>query len=203
MRSKLFLYALGISSLVTCSSPLVCLPAAGIGNTVKIVPKARDIKMIALNVDGVMTTGQVIYSSTGDESRMYCTKDFEGIAEAQKNGIIVILLSKSTQELAEKVTKRLGIKFFLQPDSQKASTLRDFALSQGISAEQIAYMGDDTPDIPCLNSVGLPACPQDASLEVKKMCVYIAQKDSGRGAVREFIEAILRAKQISSKQQDL
>jgi len=155
--------------------------------------KAQKIKMIVMDVDGTLTDGTLLILPDGEELKSYNVKDGTGILLAHlaglKTGIITGKISKSLQKRAQK----LDIMEVHQGILDKKRTLSEILEKNGLTPEQIAYIGDDLGDLDVIKAVGFAGAVADAHPEIKKNCHFICRKEGGRGAVREFIEFILES----------
>ena len=149
------------------------------------------IKLIVLDVDGVLTDGNIYYDNLGNEYKSFNVKDGYGIKRAITSGIEVAVISGRSSKTVEKRCKELGITKVFQGVSDKLSVLRQLCDELQVSFEEVAAMGDDLPDIPILSVVGFSGAPADAVEEVKKVVRFCCKREGGRGAVREFIDHIL------------
>jgi 3-deoxy-D-manno-octulosonate 8-phosphate phosphatase (KDO 8-P phosphatase) len=162
-----------------------------------IEQKASKIKMIVFDVDGVLTDGRIIYTSSGDEIKFFNVKDGLGISTAIKKGLIACIITARTSAAVQIRAKELNIQHLFQGVKDKRAILEQAALENQIQLDEVFYMGDDLPDIPALKIAGLSCCPSDASDEVKSICHWITHKAGGHGAAREATDLIL--KQFSEK----
>jgi len=155
--------------------------------------RAQKIKMILMDVDGTLTDGTLLVLPDGEELKAYNVKDGTGIFMAHlaglKTGIITGKISKSL----EKRAKKLKIFELYQGILNKKSILDEIMNKHNLTADQIAYIGDDLGDLDIIKSVGLAGAVADAHSEVKRHSHFICCTPGGRGAVREFIEFILKA----------
>lgn len=161
-------------------------------NMNQIEQKASKIKMIVFDVDGVLTDGRIIYTASGDEIKCFNVKDGLGIASAIKKGLIGCIITARTSAAIEIRAKELKIQHLFQGVKDKKAILKQVALEHRIHLDEVFYMGDDLPDIPALEIVGLSCCPADASEEVKEICHWITQKNGGLGAAREATDLIMK-----------
>ena len=150
----------------------------------------QQIKLLALDVDGVLTDGSISYTDTGHEIKTFNVKDGQGIVMLTKLGLNVAIITARTSTIVQQRAVDLGIQYVYQGVKNKLDKLEELRTALDISYEEIAYMGDDIPDIPILQKVGIKACPNDAVSDVKKICNFKASKDGGRGAVRELTDMI-------------
>ena len=152
------------------------------------------IKLLLLDVDGVLTTGQVVYSDSGEEIKTFSVKDGFGLRMAMDNGIQVgIVTGRSSNALFHRC-RNLGIELVFDNVSDKAGKLPDITAKTGIKAEHMAFIGDDLPDIPLMRKVGLAVAVADAVPEVIAAADMVTAAKGGCGAVREICEKLLKAR---------
>ncbi len=156
--------------------------------------KASQVNLIALDVDGVLTDGSVIYSNTGDELKAFNIKDGLAIKMAQRIGLQFAIITGRSSQLLERRAKELGIDLVIQGRSDKLSALNELLQELDMTLAQVAYMGDDLPDLSAIEAVALGACPADAASEVVAAADWVATVNGGRGAVRELVEMLLSAR---------
>lgn len=161
-------------------------------NNLELKSAARKIKLIAFDVDGVMTNNSLIFDENGIEYKRFNGKDGQGIELLHKAGIIPAIISKRNNGTIVHRAKVLGITELYMGQKNKIEVLDEIIEKYGFSYDEIAYMGDDLPDICILEKVGLPCCPLDAVGEVKKVSKFISSKNGGEGAVRELCELVLK-----------
>ena len=157
--------------------------------------RSKIIKFLVLDVDGTLTDGGMIFTSTGDEIKRFDAKDGRGMINTIKAGIPVGLLSSGlNQPLLEKRAKMLGIQFVFADEKDKLTTLTKWCNELDISLENVAYIGDDVNDVKVMQHVGIAACPSDAVREVRDIAHVILTKKGGHGCVREFIDEYILVK---------
>lgn len=160
-------------------------------------PEAKEIlaniRLLALDVDGVMTDGYIIYDDHGCETKMFDVKDGFGIRLLQMAGIVVCIVTGRMGEALRHRCQNLGIELIFAGLRHKASILDELIKKTGISTTQMAFIGDDLLDLSLMNQVALPIAVADAQHEVTLAASAITQAIGGRGAVREVCEAILKA----------
>ena len=149
------------------------------------------IRLLACDVDGVITDGALIYSSGSMELKVFNIKDGLGIKLAGWCGLPVIWLTGRKSEAVAWRADELGVQVY-QGAADKEAGLRRVARDKGVSLSEIAYIGDDLNDLPAMRLAGLPAAVADAAPEVAALAAYVTQAPGGHGAVRELIEYILR-----------
>ncbi|MCK4648377.1 HAD hydrolase family protein [bacterium] len=157
--------------------------------------RAKKIKMIIMDVDGVLTDGRIILGSKGEELKNFYVQDGQGIALALQKGLIIALISGRNSKVVERRAKELKIKEVYQNISKKIKVYSQLLRKYSLKEEEVAYIGDDLGDIPPLKKTGLALAPANGVEEVKGIVHYITRSSGGRGAVREAIDIILKAKQ--------
>lgn len=153
--------------------------------------KARKIKWLLLDVDGVMTDGGIILSG-GLEIKRFHVQDGLGINLAQRAGLRVGILTSRESEAVARRARELEIEEVSQGCSTKLEAYLQVLERYGLKDEEVAYMGDDLPDLPLLRRVGLAFAVANAVPEVKRQADHVTQKAGGEGAVREAVELLLR-----------
>ena len=155
--------------------------------------KASRIKLLLLDVDGVLTDGKVLIHSDGSESKQFDIRDGTGLVWAQRAGLGVGILSARTSASTTHRAKQLGIPLVRQGDSSKLQGYDEICRQQGLADADVAYLGDDLLDLPLVERVGFSACPADAVREVRARVDYVCRAKGGQGAARELVEVILKA----------
>jgi 3-deoxy-D-manno-octulosonate 8-phosphate phosphatase (KDO 8-P phosphatase) len=155
--------------------------------------KAAQIKLILLDVDGVLTDGAVVIYGDGSESKRFHIRDGIALVWAQRAGITVGLLSARQSPTTVQRAAQLGITLIHQGVSSKIETYDQIVGDMVLNDQQVAYMGDDIVDLAVLRRAGLSAAPADAVAEVRGRVDFLSAQPGGEGAVRELVELILRA----------
>lgn len=155
--------------------------------------KLKSIRMVLLDVDGVMTDGRITYGDDGAEYKSFHAHDGYGIERAMKLGLRIGLISGRKSPIVERRARELGIVDVYQNFMDKISALEDLKRKYNLLDTHCAFVGDDVFDVPLLEKVGFSAAPKDAVDVVKKRVDYVARHDGGRGVVREVLDVILRA----------
>ncbi len=154
---------------------------------------AQPIKLLVLDVDGVMTDGRLLYTSAGEEIKAFNILDGLGIKLAQRGGIQVAVITGRRSAMVERRAKELGIEHLIQGREDKHAALDELLAQLGLSLAQTAYMGDDLPDLGAIRRVGLGMCVANAHPLLAEHARYQTHKPGGAGAVREVCELILKA----------
>ena len=158
-----------------------------------LTERARRVRLVLLDVDGVLTDGKIVVHADGTESKTFDIRDGTGIVLAQKAGVRVGLLSARQSAATTERASQLRITIVRQGALDKLTTYESLLAELGLDDEDVAFMGDDLLDLPVLARAGLAGAPADAAPEVRDSAHWVSPSGGGRGAVREFIEMILRA----------
>ena len=157
--------------------------------------QVKDIRLLILDVDGVMTDGRIIYDDKGGELKCFDVKDGQGIKLLMEEGIEVGIISGRVSGASEYRARELGISILHQRVDDKVNTYRKIIAEKGLVDDQVCYMGDDLADIPLMREVGFSVAVADGSQYVKEVADYVTVKNGGNGAVREVCELILKAQE--------
>jgi len=155
--------------------------------------KLKKIKMLALDMDGVLTNRQIIYDSEGRELKFFDAYDGAGIAMIQECGIKVSIISGRHSNCTEIRGKNLNISEIHQGNTKKTDVIETILKKHNLKLDEVAYIGDDLFDIPLIKKVGLGITVADAVKEVKKHAFYVCKNPGGKGAVREVTDMLLKA----------
>jgi 3-deoxy-D-manno-octulosonate 8-phosphate phosphatase (KDO 8-P phosphatase) len=158
-----------------------------------ITQKASRIKMLVMDVDGVLTDGRILYSADGVEIEAFFVRDGLGLRAAQRAGLVTAILTGRSSMAVARRAKELGIPEIHQGIPNKMDAYETLLRRHGLTDEAVAYVGDDLNDLPLLVRAGLSAAPADAADEVKAKVAFVTSRGGGRGAVREVIDLILKA----------
>jgi 3-deoxy-D-manno-octulosonate 8-phosphate phosphatase (KDO 8-P phosphatase) len=156
--------------------------------------RCRSLRLVLLDVDGVLTDGRLLFLPDGQEVKAFHVRDGLGIVLAHRAGLPTGLLSARESPLATRRAAELGMAVIRMGAIDKRAALQDIARERGLRPDEIAFMGDDLVDLPALGEVGLSAAPADAPLEVRSQVFMVTDTRGGEGCVREFLEAILKAR---------
>jgi 3-deoxy-D-manno-octulosonate 8-phosphate phosphatase (KDO 8-P phosphatase) len=158
--------------------------------------RLHKIKLLLLDVDGVMTDGRIIFDSNGVESKFFNVKDGHGIKMAQRAGIEFGIISGRQSQVVLNRAAELGIVHVYQKAIDKLTPYLDILDKTGLDDAQIAFMGDDIIDIPVLRRVGFAAAPADAVDEVIPHVHFITKNCGGMGAVREVCDLLMKGQGV-------
>ncbi len=159
----------------------------------KIREKAKKIKLLLLDVDGVLTDGGIVMNDRGEEVKQFDVRDGHGIRLLLRAGIQIGLITGRTSKVVGHRARDLGIRILYQKAYDKLDIYQKIKRKSGLKDQQIAYVGDDIVDLPILRKVGLAMTVRDCWAELKREVDYVAAGKGGRGAVREIIELLLKA----------
>lgn len=147
------------------------------------------IKLLVMDVDGTLTDGRIYVGAQGEIMKAFDVRDGYAIAHIlPEHGIVPVIITGRSSEIVSNRAKELGITELHQGVSDKLKMLQEIAAKYDVSAEEIAYIGDDLNDLPCIRYCGVTACPADAVSQVLEQVDYVCKHDGGRGAVREYVE---------------
>lgn len=149
-------------------------------------------KLLVLDVDGTLTDGGLYLDSTGNETKKFSVKDGAGLVIARKAGIQVMILTGRESEPVRRRAAELSLEYCVQNCKNKVAYLSEFMAEHHLSAEHVAYVGDDWNDLAAMKLCGFVACPSDAADEVKAIANYVCPQKGGEGAVRGAIEKLLK-----------
>ena len=155
----------------------------------QLLPK---ITTFIFDVDGVLTNGMLTIMPDGELVRHMNVKDGYAMKTALNNGYRVCIISGGTNEGVRNRLTALGIEDIYLGAHNKIEQYQKLVKKYNLQPENVLYMGDDVPDYPVMNVVGLPACPNDAVAEIKEIATYISNKKGGEGCVRDVIEQVMR-----------
>lgn len=150
-----------------------------------------DIKMLVMDVDGTLTDGKIYMSAKGELMKAFNIKDGYAIARLRDYGIEPVIITGRTSEIVKQRCAELKIKELHQGIENKSYKLREVCEKLHVELSQVAYIGDDLNDLPCMKICGYSACPSDAMIQVKENVSYVCLTKGGDGAVREYIDHII------------
>ena len=157
--------------------------------------KASRIRLLLFDVDGVLTTGEVVMHGDGSESKGFHIRDGAGIVWAQRAGLTVGLLSARSSGATAHRAAQLAVRIVEQGVKSKLAAYERIVRAASLADDEVAYMGDDLLDLQVLARVGLSAAPADAAAEVRERVDWVSASGGGRGAARELVELVLKAQQ--------
>jgi YrbI family 3-deoxy-D-manno-octulosonate 8-phosphate phosphatase len=158
-----------------------------------VLESAKKIKLVAFDVDGVLTDGRISYTSAGDEIKSFNVRDGHAIKLLGRAGLTAAIITGRASPMVDRRSAELGIEMVYQGVRDKNVVLDEIMELTGNPLEAIAYMGDDVVDLPVMGQVGIGCCPADAADEVLERADLVTIAAGGQGAVRELIMMILKA----------
>jgi 3-deoxy-D-manno-octulosonate 8-phosphate phosphatase (KDO 8-P phosphatase) len=161
---------------------------------VTAAPRAARIRLLILDVDGVLTDGGLLYGASGEETKRFHVHDGLALVAARKAGLQVAVLSSRASAAVTRRMTELGVSEVHQGVEDKASALVTLCERLGVPTGAVAMMGDDLPDLAAMGRVGLALAPANAVAEVKRAAHWVARRRGGDGAVREAVEMLLKAR---------
>ncbi len=159
-----------------------------------VVERASKIKVLVLDVDGVMTDGRIVYGTFGEELKNFDVNDGLGIILAKRSGLRCAILTAKGSRVVFKRARELKIDKVYQNFHYKIRALEPICRRFGVSESEICFVGDDVIDAPLLKRVGLAVCPPNAMDEVRELAHFVTRKNGGRGAVREVCDLLIEAR---------
>lgn len=169
----------------------------------KLISRAKAIRLLLLDVDGVLTDGRLYYGNNGEELKAFNIQDGLGIKLLQRNGVKVGIITGRSSELLARRANELGIDLVVQGREDKLVALQEVLKTHDYRMEEIAFLGDDLPDVAVIRQVGLGVAVANARLFVVENAVWQTKANGGHGAVRELVEMILQAQdKLNSTQAD-
>jgi 3-deoxy-D-manno-octulosonate 8-phosphate phosphatase (KDO 8-P phosphatase) len=158
-----------------------------------LTARAQQIRLLVLDVDGVLTNGGLFFGDDGQEYKMFNSRDGHGMRMLQDAGIPIAIITGRQSEVVKHRMENLGVAHVYQGQREKLPAFEALLQEVGLAAEQVAYVGDDVVDLPILIRVGLAIAVQDAHTLVKQHAHWTTPQGGGRGAVRDACELIMQA----------
>lgn len=158
-----------------------------------ILNKAKKIKLLLLDVDGVLTDGRIIYDSRGHDMKFFDVHDGLGVYLLKKAGIPTVLITAKSSRAIKPRARDMKVDAVYADVSPKTSVLDKILKKYGVNTEEVCFAGDDLVDLGLLKRVGFPIAVANANCEIKQAACYITVKPGGRGAVREIAELLLKS----------
>ncbi len=158
-----------------------------------LLRKARRIKMVLIDVDGVMTDGGLYYTAEGNEMKRFHAHDGYGVVRAREHGLKIGIISGRSTPIVTARAKVLKIDDVYQDRMDKVAAMREVQERYGFRDDEFAFIGDDLFDLPLLRIVGLSAAPCNALPRVRRAVHYVTKQSGGNGAVREVLDVILES----------
>jgi len=156
--------------------------------------RAASVRLLALDVDGVLTDGRIYYTNTGDEIKAFNIKDGLGIKLLQESGVKVAIITGRSSDIVARRARELGIEDIVQGREDKRDALVELCRRHDLALEDCAYMGDDLPDLGAVRACGLGMTVSDGAVPLREAADWVSTLPGGGGAVREACEYILQAR---------
>lgn len=164
-----------------------------------LLERARNIRLLALDVDGVLTDGRLYFDEQGNEMKAFCTRDGLGLKTLQRFDIALAFITGRSSRIVTDRARELGIDLVYQGRNDKLNALTELMSETGVSEQGICYAGDDWIDLPVLERVGLSVAPADAAPLVRQRVHWVTQAGGGHGAVREICDLILTSQGLDRR----
>lgn len=155
--------------------------------------KAKLIKLVIFDVDGVLTDGSLHFGPNGEEHKIFYVHDGLGIKLLQQSGVATAIISSRESPIVTLRMQQLGIKYIYQGQEDKTKPFAELLAKLQLKPEQVAYVGDDLPDLPLIQRAGLGICVANAHHLLKQYADWQTSKEGGKGAAREVCEMIMTA----------
>jgi 3-deoxy-D-manno-octulosonate 8-phosphate phosphatase (KDO 8-P phosphatase) len=158
-----------------------------------LIERANDVRLLVLDVDGVLTDGRLYFTARGEETKCFHVRDGAGIVQLLRGGLQVAVISGRDSRAVDRRMSELGVTWIRQGVEDKLTALRELLDILGLTPQSVACMGDDLPDLPLLEAARLAVTVADGHPSVKSRAHFITQATGGQGAVREVCDLILEA----------
>lgn len=159
-----------------------------------ILAAARQVRLLAMDIDGTLTDGRIWIGNEGEVAKSFSVRDGFGITLLKKVGIHLVIITGRRSAIVEQRAAELGITRVYQGATNKLDTLKAIGAELGIGLDEMAFMGDDWPDLAVMQACALPAAPSDAMPEVLAVARWVATARAGEGALREFANFLLTSR---------
>lgn len=159
-----------------------------------IEERAQRVRLLIMDCDGVLTDGRLYFGASGEELKVFNARDGQGIVDWHKAGYRSGIISGRESQIVELRSKQLGISFVYQGRKEKVSAMNELILEAGVLREEVAFVGDDTPDLDVFPFIGLAVAVGNAHDSVRAGAHWVTNAAGGFGAVREVIDMLLQAK---------
>jgi 3-deoxy-D-manno-octulosonate 8-phosphate phosphatase (KDO 8-P phosphatase) len=168
-----------------------------------LADRARSIRLLGCDVDGVLTDGKLYLNDRGEEMKAFSTLDGHGIKMLQQTGVVVAIVTSRNSETVARRARELGIAHLVQGVADKLAAWDALIKKLALAPEQCAYVGDDLPDLPVLRRCGLAVAVPNAAALVRTHAHYVTRAPGGAGAVRELCEFIMQAQGTLAQAQEV
>jgi 3-deoxy-D-manno-octulosonate 8-phosphate phosphatase (KDO 8-P phosphatase) len=182
--------------MVTSGNSAFRIPHSALGRSrlsPSLLRRARAIRLLVLDVDGILTDGRLLYTAAGDEVKAFHILDGHGLKLGLKVGLSVALVTGRRTDMVARRARELGIGLLFEGVEEKLPVFRELLDRTGLPPFQVAWMGDDLPDLLPMRQAGLAISVPDGAAEVRAVAHYLTRRPAGGGAVREAVELLLKA----------
>jgi 3-deoxy-D-manno-octulosonate 8-phosphate phosphatase (KDO 8-P phosphatase) len=162
---------------------------------VSVVERLKDIRLLAMDVDGVLTDGTFVWSTSGEESKRFSFEDVMGLSIGRKAGLVFALISGEDSVLIDRFAEKLKIRHVYKGIKSKGEALQGLMEKLDMPAKAVAYIGDDVNDLPAFLVAGVCVAPANAHASVKRAAHLVLDRSGGMGAIRELIDRMLAARE--------
>lgn len=152
----------------------------------------RDVKLLLTDVDGVLTDGSLTFDAHGVETKTFNVRDGLGVRLWQRSGRVLGIVTGRASSIVERRADELGIRMVMQAVGEKLPVVEELARREGVSLQEVAFVGDDLPDLPAIRTVGFGVAVADAAPELLESADYVTRARGGHGALREVVELLLK-----------
>lgn len=159
-----------------------------------ILQRAKKIKLLLMDCDGVLTDGRLYFTESGETMKVFHVRDGQGLVDWHRKGFYSGIISGRNSEIIKKRATELGVKYLKIGSHNKVKDFEEILADAKVFREEVAFVGDDLPDIDVLRLVGLPIAVADAESEVLRESLYITRAKGGLGAIREVTDLLILAK---------
>ncbi|MDN3653517.1 3-deoxy-manno-octulosonate-8-phosphatase KdsC [Thalassotalea ponticola] len=159
----------------------------------RVLTAAKKVKLLVCDIDGVFSDGRIYLGNDSEELKAFNTKDGFGIKALSQNGVAVAVITGRQSNIVNNRMRALNVQFIVQGQEDKMPALVDIAQQLDLDIDEVAYIGDDVPDLPCIEAVGLGVAVNDAHPLVVRSADYVTFLKGGHGAVRELCDLIMQA----------
>ena len=167
----------------------------------EILNKAKKIKLLATDVDGVLTDGKIVILNSGEELKFWDAYDrfaFTLLRNYASHIKVAWITGRASPQVAARA-KEVGVHYLYQKCMGKTAAVTEISKKENLSVNEIAFIGDDLVDLPVLSRCGFSACPKNAPADVKEAVDYVTDKESGKGVFREIVEIIFKSQGLWKK----
>jgi 3-deoxy-D-manno-octulosonate 8-phosphate phosphatase (KDO 8-P phosphatase) len=159
-----------------------------------LAERCKKIKLLLMDCDGVLTDGRLYFSANGEELKVFDVKDGQGLANWHRAGFVSGIISgRGSGAIIQARADELGMAYVVSSSRNKAKDFADILLKAGFEPDEVAFIGDDTGDMPVMERAGFPIAVADAVEAIKAAAAYVTKSEGGRGAVREVVDMLLES----------